>query len=513
MELLHGGDLHERTPLPWQAACAIARDVCSVLSLLHSRRLIYRDLSPRNVRLTRDGQAKVIDFGAMLPMGADAPGGGHGRVLRARGRAAAGARRPHRSVFAGRHALLRARRAARLSGARLPPAARAVATRAAQAGRASVSRCRQALDALVMELISLDPALRPASAGEVMERLTAIGEPARGRAAAGLARLPDHAEPGRAASASWSRVRKKLAALQHGRGGALLIRGAGRQRPLAFPRRHRAGGQARGRDGAARGRGRRARRATTASVRALCAQLLDAQPELAAGAAAPHLPLLGHRRAGAARSAPTDRAADLRRPQRAAPAAAGGAAPVVRRGRARTLDRAARRRLSTASTSPRRRFSRCSPTKPRAAGCSCAAACARQAPALPAALKLLHEASAKLSLGKLNGVQTEQLLRSVFGDVPHVQLLSMRLHGLAEGNPRDVLQLAQHLVEKGVLRYHAGAWSLPASIDPGELPASMAQALDTRIAALPPAARDARARHGARAGSALHARGVRAAVG
>ena len=38
MELLEGGDLQERSPLPWRRACALARDVCSALALLHSRR-------------------------------------------------------------------------------------------------------------------------------------------------------------------------------------------------------------------------------------------------------------------------------------------------------------------------------------------------------------------------------------------------------------------------------------------------------------------------------------------
>src|SRR3982750_2251798 len=37
MELLDGGDLQEFAPLPWATACAIARDVASALSLLHSR--------------------------------------------------------------------------------------------------------------------------------------------------------------------------------------------------------------------------------------------------------------------------------------------------------------------------------------------------------------------------------------------------------------------------------------------------------------------------------------------
>ena len=37
MELLDGGDLSSRAPLPWREACALLRDVCSSLALLHSR--------------------------------------------------------------------------------------------------------------------------------------------------------------------------------------------------------------------------------------------------------------------------------------------------------------------------------------------------------------------------------------------------------------------------------------------------------------------------------------------
>lgn len=55
MELLSGGDLQALSPMPWKKACTIARDVCSALALVHSRRLVYRDLSPRNVRCTSDG--------------------------------------------------------------------------------------------------------------------------------------------------------------------------------------------------------------------------------------------------------------------------------------------------------------------------------------------------------------------------------------------------------------------------------------------------------------------------
>src|SRR5262249_13116204 len=72
MELVDGGDLRERTPMHWRDACSVIYDVCSSLALIHSRRLVHRDISPRNIRCSRDGHAKLIDFGALVPMG---PGG------------------------------------------------------------------------------------------------------------------------------------------------------------------------------------------------------------------------------------------------------------------------------------------------------------------------------------------------------------------------------------------------------------------------------------------------------
>jgi len=96
MELLDGGDLQQLAPAAVGGLLARSqRDVASALSLLHSRRLVHRDVSPRNVRRSADGLAKLIDFGAIAADGSEQVDLGHAAVLCAGERALAAARRAH----------------------------------------------------------------------------------------------------------------------------------------------------------------------------------------------------------------------------------------------------------------------------------------------------------------------------------------------------------------------------------------------------------------------------------
>ena len=173
MELLDGGDLRDLAPVPWREACALAYEICSSLALIHSRRLVHRDVSPRNVRRTRDGRAKLIDFGAMVPMGQGAlivgtpafvsPEVVHGARLDGRADLfSLGATLYF--ALTGRHAHP-ARDFAELSEVwatkPLPPSH-------------VVADVPASLDALVASLLSLEPSMRPQSAFDVMHRLAAI---------------------------------------------------------------------------------------------------------------------------------------------------------------------------------------------------------------------------------------------------------------------------------------------------------------------------------------------------
>jgi Tol biopolymer transport system component len=66
MELVEGPTLAERIkqgPLPLDEAVPIAKQIAEGLEYAHERGIIHRDLKPSNVKLTPDGQVKVLDFG------------------------------------------------------------------------------------------------------------------------------------------------------------------------------------------------------------------------------------------------------------------------------------------------------------------------------------------------------------------------------------------------------------------------------------------------------------------
>ena len=488
MELLDGGDLQERSRLDWRTACAVASDICSALSLMHSRRLVHRDLSPRNVRCTSDGRAKLIDFGAMVDMGPSKSVVGTPAIC--------APELVRLQSLDGRTDLyaLGATLYFTLTG-RFPYPARTFAQLESMwklrppAPSEIVSDISPAVDALVMELLQLDAALRPSNASEVMQRLRAVaGLPVDEQLLVSQAYLATPNLVGR--DRAVARMRKYTSALCNGRGRAVLVEGppgVGRTRFLdacvlegklagATVIRADPSDALSGELGVARALGRRL-------LEAAETQAVDsAKPHWDVLAAAiPELKALGAGRTpltAAGKQSESERETALQQAIRAWLLAFCQLRPLLLVvDDLHRIDEASASLIALLAKECRqhRLFVVSSmPTDNRAFSLS---------------RRVLAEASSKLELSALRLHETELLLRSVFGDVPNVQLLTSRLHEVCEGRPRDLMQLAQHLVDKGVLRYHDGTWSLPAKIDTASLPTSLAQALSERVMALSPEAR------------------------
>ena len=482
MELLDGGDLQQRAPMAFREACAVARDVCSALSLLHSRRLVYRDLSPRNVRCTSSGLAKLIDFGAMSPMGPSrewvgtlpfaAPEVVNSQPLDARTDLyALGATLYY--TLTRRHAYP-AREVSQLYALwqERPPRPSAL-----------VPGIPEALDVLVMDLMHPDPAVRPASAAEVMERLAAIAElPPDEQVLVSKAYLSTPTLVGR--GETLGRIKRIVTRALRRRGTSVAFTGppgVGRSRVLrAIVLEAKLSGalvlQADSSDVHRRGYG---------VVRALAGQLLRAAPELALEAGRARAGILAHvvpELLEGAHDAALEAIDDPEQlAQRLQPAlrqwlldVSRSKPVVIAVDDVHRIDEPSAAFLALLSQE----------VSQHAVVVATTAVAGSISSGVLAALKLLFESSSVLALENLGVQETEELLRSVFGDVPNLKLLTHHLHAIAAGNPRDLLALAQHLVDSGVVRYQAGAWSVPDRIDAAEMPSNMAQALDARAGAL-----------------------------
>ncbi|MER5770345.1 serine/threonine-protein kinase [Streptomyces sp. NPDC001985] len=67
MQYVEGADLAdhlaEHEPYPWQWAVSVAAQLCGVLAAVHAVPIVHRDLKPRNVMVQPDGTVTVLDLG------------------------------------------------------------------------------------------------------------------------------------------------------------------------------------------------------------------------------------------------------------------------------------------------------------------------------------------------------------------------------------------------------------------------------------------------------------------
>lgn len=483
MELLSGGDLVDRAPLPYVDACRLARDVCSALSLIHSRRMVYRDLSPRNVRCD-DGTAKLLDFGAMTAMGptrffvgtlaVSAPEAIHVQPLDARADLySLGATLYY--ALTGRHPF----------PARTPEHLVQLWSSTPAAPSTVVPGIPEALDALVLQLLQLDAAHRPASASEVMDRLSAIaGGSSDESQIVSSAYLVTPTLVGR--QFAIDRMQQSLNAALEGHGGSLFVQGpsgSGRSRFLdACVLAGKIAGAV-----VVRADSNDVLGGEYDVVRALDTQLAEALPVQARAAAesagSAVLRVLPSLRQGAVSSPPAAPGETMSKVQLALRdwfLALSSERPLVV-----AVDDA--HRIDAQSAAVIALLSRATSGRSLLVVTT---ACSDEGLVLPAAVNLIADASLSIRLHRLTKADSETMLRSVFGDVPHVSHVARRIHEVSHGKPRDIMLLAQHLLDRGVVRYHGGTWSLPESLDADDLPDSLAKAIRERVQALTPAARE-----------------------
>jgi hypothetical protein len=526
MELLDGGDLKELAPLPWKRACALMIDACSALGLIHSRRQVHRDLTPRNVRCTRDGKAKLIDFGAMVPMGPNkqvvgtpaftAPEVVTLQSLDARtdlyslGATFYYALTGHGAYpcrnFTELHDMWRAKPE--------PPSG-------------LVAEIPKELDHLMLSLLALDPIARPVNTAEVIEKLSAIaGIEVDDQLLVSQAYLSTPTLVGRADHLV--RLRGRIRRALRGHGGTITIEsasGVGRSRFLdACVLRGKLSGVT-----VLRADTTDSRTGNWGAVSAIAAQLVDALPDIALAAIKPHVSILGNilpellkkvegggvrfQRASA-RSEPktssegetlnADPAAEVwgrgnswRPPPPDAPDSTSAKIvddPRELRPRAHAalrdwlLEVSSQRCVMVAVDDihsidePSAAFVALLSKEISRKKILLAVTVETDAPETSAVvMKVLRETGYRVRLANLSATHTEELLGSVFGDAANLRILADRLQAISQGNPRAVMQLTQHLVDKGLIYYRSGAWTLPSRIDTGDLPDSLSEALRARV--------------------------------
>ncbi|MDD9946519.1 MAG: serine/threonine-protein kinase [Myxococcales bacterium] len=480
MELLDGGDLRELAPLPWQEVCTIAYDVCSALSLLHSRRLVHRDLTPRNVRRTADGAAKLIDFGLLDTFGPSNIVAGTPPYVAPElmNKVSLDARSDLFSLGATLYFALTGRVAFQV--ARFEQL-RDVWRGTPRSPRKLVPEIPEALDQLVMSLLRIDMGSRPRSAAEVMDRVAPMltHPPDESLSVAG-AYLTAPRHVGREHMVT--RMRKQVMRAVRGRGGGFLVvgdPGTGRSRALdTFVLEAKLMGAATARAGATDGA-----HGPLGVVQALVAQVHQAArpTSLAAAESDPRIwrLLFGES------SGPDPALLDIGRPghSRAETQELLGEwmLCVARRHLValaiddfELIDEPSAALIATLSMdAPRHRL---------AYGLSVRKESLQ--PPTPA-LSVLQEHAHEVDLEPLTEPQVRELLDGVFGDVPCLDGLSLQLHQLSRGRPRECMALAQHLVDTGVIGYRAGTFQLPATIDRSRLPADFDGTAEAQVAALP----------------------------
>jgi hypothetical protein len=492
MELLDGEDLRVAGKrLPWPRVCSILRDVASALAVLHSRRLLHRDITPRNVRCMSDGHVKLFDFGAMVPMGVCKQVVGTPVCVPPEAM--------ELQALDGRSDLFAVGVLAywMLTG-RYPYLARTLHELAPRWREPIVpvstlnSDIPPALSDLVTQLLALDRDTRVSSAAEVIERLSAIAdlppEPHEGVASAYLTmpalvgrgalvqKVRDHlmvlASRADSSSADPSMRATRPDLHAQAKGAVLTISGgagSGRTRILdACALEAKLLGFTVLRAGSGAGA-----TGDYGVMRDLAAQLFVALPSVATSAALPHDDVLRPCLTGERQ--PSALPAERRRTQGAL---RNWICEIARQhplvfivDDVDRIDEPSAVLLATLAYE-REPFSIALVVANESRG------------EQTLAVDLIEKAGHRLELVPLSADETESLVRSVFGDAEHVTAVSRRVYEVSRGSPRVAMELMEHLVATGKARYGSGSWVLPAVLTDSVVPGALMDAFMARIKGL-----------------------------
>lgn len=482
MELLPGEDLLALAPLPFEEACVHLCDVATSLSLLHARGLLHRDVSPRNVRLDSQGRAKLLDFGALTGFGTASDIVGTPPCMSPE--ALEGLDLDPRSDLFSLGAI-----AYYTLTRRMPYAGRSVddvraTQRVAPTPPAElVHGLPAALNTLVLQLLSLDPQSRPSSAAEVIDRLSGLSNLERG-AAPPLTEIYLRSPVLIGRARECRQLKRHLARGVRGSGGVLLLEaasGMGRTRLCAeFCIEARLRGLSAVRVDAVQHPG------PGGVVRALARALIEAVPDLARRA-------LAGRVSGAdelikdptarfeAIQDGTERLSRTATPREARleDALAHLVTEIVAQrplaivvDDAHTLDASSARALAHLAH------------KARSARLVLLLTTTDEES--PLALQPIRRIATHMRLRALSSTEIDELVDSVFGNVPHRARLSQWLLGVGCGNPGHSLELLRALVDRQMVRYAGGTWVLPQEFPEQDLPRSIEETIAARLAVLDP---------------------------
>ena len=488
MELLEGEDLRDVGALPAADACLLLRDVASALALLHSRGFVHRDLAPRNVRHVGGHRAKLMDFGILATIGVQSDIAGTAPSIAPeclRG-APLDARADLYSLGVLLYGALTGKPPFQVREFdELERAWRKVPDPPSVRAPHPVPR---ALDDLVLGLLSIDPAGRPTTAAEVIDRISA---------AVGLEADPDLSAPrGYLESASIVGRRRELRVLRkavarsvRGRGGHVHIEaesGTGKTRLLreAAVEAKIAGAAV------ASTRCEPAEDVPYGVIGRLATQIALAFPGDAEDAARRFAPQLARvfpeltQRLGLGRAAApvADPGEERMRTQRALLGWLLGMAE--RRPLALFVDDV--QRCDEASATVLLALTRENAESKLVVVTAQRTGENARAPALVE----MFGREKTLALEGLSLEEIEDLLRGLFGDAAHLDRLARQLAERTFGSPLLCTELVRTLFETHAVRFLGGLWVLPAELPAAAGQTGLAAAMEEKVARLSPRGRE-----------------------